>query len=128
MEADRPASILSPNGEGYCRYCRFVVGLDDGGLLDRHARGAILLSALAYGTEPVQPPACKGSGTLPPKITPYRSAKSAFKAVPRKTLCPRCLNEVRTEIGASGHRTYVRHHQRPGYICPLSGNWVVRVE
>lgn len=81
---DRPPSILSEWGEGYCRWCFFVVGLSHDGRLAQHSRGS-------NGASPHQ---CDGSGTKPPKITPYASRKAAFKTVARKMRCHECSREV----------------------------------
>lgn len=75
---------LSPWGEGYCRWCKFVVGLDYSGLLVPHVRGAQLQNQKA----------CDGSGTRPPKVIPYMSRKAAFKTVARKERCHECSREV----------------------------------
>lgn len=83
--ADRPPTILGPFGEGYCRVCRFVIGLDEYGLLDPHTRGG-------HGGLAARP--CKGSSRTPPKLTPYSSRLSAFRASPRKLDCPVCGQNV----------------------------------
>lgn len=83
--SDRPPTILSPHGEGYCRVCRFVVGLNESGLLDQHARGG-------HGYLAANP--CKGSGKTPPRLTPYSSRLSAFRSTPRKVDCPACGRNV----------------------------------
>ena len=80
----RPLSLY---GEGYCRWCHFVVGLDHYGLLVRHFRGG-------SGDELRGPRGCKGSGTKPPKVTPYMSRKAMFKTVGRKERCHVCNREV----------------------------------
>ena len=57
--SDRPPSILSEHGEGYCAVCRFVVGLDATGMLDFHSRGRY--------AEYAQPASgCKGGGKRRP--------------------------------------------------------------
>lgn len=71
---------LSPWGEGYCRYCHFVVGLTYDGQLAGHNRGAQLQSNSA----------CKGGGTRPPKVTPYASRKAAFTTKSEKVDCHVC--------------------------------------
>lgn len=75
---------LSPYGEGYCRHCRFIIGLTPKGLIERHQRGTSLGDSAD----------CKGSCTQPPKITPYASRKAAFKTVARKARCHECGREV----------------------------------
>ena len=81
-ESTRPASILSPHGEGYCRHCRFIIGLDADGFMDRHwyNRGV--------HTDDSKP--CKGSFRRPAVDTPYRSNLSIFKATPQYEACPVC--------------------------------------
>ena len=69
---------LSPYGEGYCRWCRFVVGLGPDGMLEPHSRGE----------------ECAGGGTRPPKVTPYSSKRSRFGTVQRKAFCYVCEQEV----------------------------------
>lgn len=81
---------LSPNGEGYCRWCHFVVGLDEEGKLDQHRRG------FARDWE-VSSKDCKGSGTKPPKVTPYASRKAAFRVGAPYAYCPLCKQQVKTE-------------------------------
>lgn len=81
---------LSPYGEGYCRWCHFVVGLDYAGMLAQHFRGAHGLTA-RQGAE-AKP--CGGSGTRPPKVTPHASRKAAFRAVARKEQCHVCKRET----------------------------------
>lgn len=76
----RPPTILGPYGEGYCRVCRFIEPLTDKGVIAEHGRA---------GAEP-----CKGSWKTPPKLTPYSSRLSAFKASPRKVECPLCARQV----------------------------------
>lgn len=77
---------LGPHGEGYCRVCRFVVGLTDQLVLEEHWRGK-------YATMGDGKP-CRGSYTRPPKVTPYASRKSAFRANATKVHCPVCRREV----------------------------------
>lgn len=77
----RPPSILSEHGEGYCRYCVFVVGLDPAGMLARHWRGQT-------ATE------CKGSGTRPPARTPLVSRKAMFRVTAKRVDCPTCKRSV----------------------------------
>lgn len=75
---------LSPWGEGYCRYCHFVVGLTYDGLLVFHSRGAQLHSDAV----------CKGGGTKAPKVTPHSSRKAAFTTKSEKVGCHVCGREV----------------------------------
>lgn len=89
----RPPTILSPYGEGYCRTCRFVIGLDHTGRLDQHTRA----NNTTWGDGPTN---CKGSGAPPPKLTPYASEKNRFKTVPRLVDCHICGREVKlTHVG-----------------------------
>lgn len=83
-------SILSPHGEGYCRACRFIEGLDPAGKLVEHHRGAHGLS-VRYGEASL---ACTGSGRLPGKVTPYASRLSAFRVSAPKALCSQCHEQI----------------------------------
>lgn len=73
----RPPSILSEHGEGYCRFCQFVVGLISTGELQPHSRNVL-----------VSPRECEGSYKKPPKVTPYYSRKAAFRTLAHKEVCP----------------------------------------
>lgn len=81
----RPPTILSEHGEGYCRWCHFVIGLDYSGMLASHVRGA---HGMANAKD------CDGSGTRPPKVTPYASRKAAFRSVARKEQCRFCKRDI----------------------------------
>lgn len=81
---ERPASILSEYGEGYCRLCQFVVGLDAAGRLLEHTRGN-------YGLGNRE---CEGGGGVPPRLTPYASRKAAFLVNPPKKRCRECGRRV----------------------------------
>lgn len=104
---DRPPTILSESGEGYCRTCRFVEGLGPDGLLLRHDRAP----------EPGAPRwPCPGTGTRPAKVTPYASRLSAFASSAKRYGCPECGQKV--PIRALDGRFSV-HAARPGGIfCP----------
>ena len=95
-------TILGPYGEGYCRYCRFVEGLDQYGLLNSHIRGAL---GRSY-TEDPKP--CKGSSRKPAKVTPYMSRLSVFVTRPRKVDCPQCGARVQLVTG-TGYQYLERH-------------------
>jgi len=104
---------LSPHGEGYCRWCFFVVGLTDRGLLEAHTRGIV-----SYGAAKT----CPGTDTRPPKNTPYASRKAAFKQTAPKAWCPVCKRFVPTKRQA-GTYLYAVHNFRPGIsaaLCPSS--------
>lgn len=97
--ARRP-TILSPYGEGYCRWCLFVVGLGPDGKLDWHQRG---------NADPYNAPAeCKGSGTRPPKVTPYASEKARFVTKSPVAWCESCKQYVPV-ARKSGGMVYTRH-------------------
>lgn len=81
---NRPPTILSPHGEGYCRKCRFVIGLDERGMIDAHSRGQGFIGVLP----------CGGGGACPPKLTPYSSRKSAFTSTAPVGTCPECQQGV----------------------------------
>ncbi len=101
-EVPRPPSILSPHGEGYCRHCRFVVGLGADGLMDTHQYNR----GLATGD--MKP--CKGSGKVPPRITPYAAELNKFKATARKVVCPTCEQTVTV-----GWMNQVSRHEVKGW-------------
>jgi hypothetical protein len=108
----RPPTILGPYGEGYCKHCRFVLGLDEYGLINNHVRGIG-----SYGqTQP-----CKGSGTRPPKQTPYASRSAAFKQVSQKVACPKCHRQV--AVLAEGARRYLAWHPLPHTATPCNGGY-----
>lgn len=97
-ESPRPATILSEFGEGYCRTCRFVVGLTEDGLIADHVRGQVMNWENDRRL-------CKGSGGRPPKVTPYSSTKARFRVTAEKVVCPVCLREV----PLNGDRVISRH-------------------
>lgn len=103
----RPPTILGEYGEGYCRFCHFVVALDRFGLLITHKRGVGSLL-----TEP-----CKGSGKRPPKVTPVTSRKAMFRTDPPRVRCELCGQDaVVTPLGAFG-----RHWHGPARLCENTG-------
>ena len=111
---------LSPWGEGYCRWCFFVVGLNYAGQLAEHHRGIA-----SYG----QSKPCPGSYTKPPKITPYSSRKAAFRLKAPDAWCPACKQFVQSTRQA-GDQVYARH-PAPGSItrlptCPYTMRLVER--
>lgn len=97
-EGPRPATILSPYGEGYCRQCRFIVGLGPTGLLDYHSRGNV------YGP----PTVCDGGGRRPAKVTPYMSRKSVFKVRIPDDYCRACKQTVPTTTHG-GQAVFAKH-------------------
>lgn len=97
---------LSPYGEGYCRACLFVVGLDHLGRLEAHSRNNSI-----YRDERQE---CKGSGAKPPKVTPYASRKAAFRVTAPDVWCPGC-KQWATSVPQHGIRVYAQHG------CALSG-------
>lgn len=112
---DRPPTILSPYGEGYCRWCQFVVGLTAGTrVLEQHYRGTY--------TEAweLAPQACKGSYTPPPKTIPYASEKAAFRCTPERRKCPECSKDVPVRW-AEGYLVYGFHLQAPCIPCSQRG-------
>lgn len=88
---DRPPTILSEYGEGYCRACRFIEPLNENGLIAFHGRGGV---------------ACDGIGARPPKVTPYASRLSAFRSKLETVRCPACGRTVRLLVDGRmvGHR------------------------
>lgn len=106
----RPATILSPYGEGYCKVCRFVEPLGPDGRIEEHFRS---------GDQEVgrAPAPCKGSWKRPPAVTPYRSTLSAFRLTARKAVCPRCSRTVSISPGRDPF--FLRHTAaKAGYtVC-----------
>lgn len=100
---NRPPSILSPHGEGYCSHCRFVIGLDKFGLMDGHSRGA-------NGAGEGKP--CPGSARRPAGRTPYASRLSMFRVTSPDTWCPECRQSVKT-TRRTGVQVYARHNFPP---------------
>jgi hypothetical protein len=110
-EGPRPATILSPYGEGYCRQCRFIIGLGPTGLLDYHSRGNV------YGP----PTVCDGGGRRPAKVTPYMSRKSVFKVRIPDDYCPGCKQVVATTT--HGGQTVYAKHSPPGVLPGEVREW-----
>lgn len=98
--------IIEP--EGYCAKCRFVVALDDDGLMSVHIRNSL---------HPFDSYRCDGSRKKPARDTPYRSKLSAFSTVPLKGRCPRCFSTVTLKMSG---RFYGRHYHA-GACCGGSG-------
>lgn len=109
---------LSPYGEGYCKACQFVIGLDCDGRVAQHWRGA---HGLMTSRE------CKGSGWKPPKVTPYSSRKAAFTANAPDVRCPECERVVRS-TAYGGAIVYAQHYPHPasGVKCPFSLRAIVK--
>lgn len=108
----RGPSILSEYGEGYCRWCQFIVGLSGDGLIMAHSRNTM-----------ISPRECKGSRTRPPKLTPYTSRKAAFKLRSQLAWCPQCRQWAPTSRYDRGW--YYARHQWSATICPGTGRQVV---
>jgi len=110
----REPSILSPYGEGYCRHCRFMVGLQANGLLDVHYRGRH--SHDRYGAE-LKP--CTGSDRQPAPAyrVPYWSRKSRFRYEPPVAECPVCRRSVRVMAYASSDTLLFLRHNNGQSIC-----------
>lgn len=102
-------SILSPHGEGYCRHCRFVLGLDYLGRLDYHVRGTVT----DYGHKGV-PEMCEGSGRKPAKVTPYYAAKNRFITRLAKVTCHVCGQRVNRRLD----KRYASHNGGDRTPCP----------
>lgn len=102
-------SILSPHGEGYCRACRFVVGLTEDGKMDHHMRGTVT----DYGHKGVAE-MCKGSFKRPAKVTPYAAAKNRFITRLAKVTCHLCGNRVNRRLDGR----YGSHNESGRLPCP----------
>lgn len=101
--------LLSPHGEGYCRTCRFVEGLDASGALEKHERS----KPATFGLERE---ACPGSGRRPRPI-PFSSRLAAFRTTPPRVTCPGCGRErVRVLRNGVGDRPWMERHPRTGGI------------
>lgn len=74
---DRPPTILSEHGEGYCRVCRFIEPLTELGVIAEHYRGQVPVGSVG-DRKP-----CKGSHMKPPRLTPYFSRLAEFRTVSR---------------------------------------------
>jgi hypothetical protein len=109
MPDPRPPTILGPHGEGYCKVCHFIVGLDRNGLLINHKRG---IDSIAGGI-------CKGSLKVPPKLTPITSKLAAFKTSAPVRRCPYCVEDV----SLTSLKTFSRHWSQPSVMCQGSGRF-----
>jgi hypothetical protein len=105
------SSILSPYGEGYCRHCRFIIGLDASGRLDKHIRGPVAASWDVSTRK-----ACKGGGRAPAKVTPYYSRLSMFRTRAKKDYCRGCQQQI--SIRHDG--TFELHATKDYVRCPGS--------
>lgn len=119
-------SILSPYGEGYCKVCRFIVGLGPDGLMDRHSRGRNLDRYSSNHNKP-----CKGSGRRPAPASrvPYWSRRSRFRYEAPVVRCPHCNQEAKVgALGGLDTLYFLRHqsHIRDGFggMCPMTGESV----
>lgn len=109
-------SILSPYGEGYCKACRFIVGLGPDGLLEGHTR----LDPESMHTGVRRP--CPGGFATPPKRIPFTAGKNRFRIRSKRTECPQCHQQVRVNTLTSGE--YIaRHTQTPwtAVVCDATG-------
>lgn len=78
--------ISSPHGDGYCKECHFVVGLEEDGLLEVHYRGASL--------QVYERAACPGSDTRPGRRQPKESRDAAFTTKGTHNTCKVCFRKV----------------------------------
>lgn len=108
---DRPPTILSEYGEGYCTRCRFVIGLTAQGRMVPHFRGRGLDAYNPSGKH------CDGSRRFPAKVTPYSSRKSAFRIRVSMDTCNDCGRRVEVVDGAL---TWHSIFQYGGEKCPGS--------
>ena len=109
--SDRPPTILSEYGEGYCTRCRFVIGLDARGRLCFHSRGKGLDTYNPEGGR------CDGTGRPPAKVTPYSSRKSAFRIRVSMDTCNDCGRRVEVVDGALAWHSIFQYG---GEKCPGS--------
>jgi hypothetical protein len=109
---------LSPHGEGYCRFCHFVEGLDASGRIEPHTRW----QGNNYGGTSEMAGPCKGSGRVPPKLTPHTSRLAAFRLTAEKLACPVCRRTlVLLADGRIPGHTTAAHTTTP---CP--GGWQLK--
>lgn len=101
---------LSPYGEGYCRTCQFIVGLDERGRLEKHWRGR---TGVCY--EP-DPPACSGGGKRPGRRVPYWTVRGRFYYDPWRAQCPACNQETKV-LPIAGGLYWGIHHTPSGVKC-----------
>lgn len=109
----RKPCLLSEFGEGYCRWCHFVVGLTRWGVMARHYRGRGLPQGEKH---------CPGSLKAPAKRTPYSSRKAAFRVTPRRVWCEECRRDVPTTY-LDRYWVYDRHRRPAPRLfgdCPHS--------
>lgn len=114
---------FAPLGEGYCAECRFIIPLDERGLLGEHSRGL-------HARESFEGPArlCPRSRRrpVPASRAPREARRSRFQYEPPTARCPECLAVVRTSMLSASYRPfYLRHPRRTGYgDCPMAGHEV----
>lgn len=99
-------SILSPYGEGYCKVCRFIVGLGPDGLIEEHTR-LDPESVHSVGRKP-----CPGGDRTPPKRIPYAAGKNRFLTRSKRVECPYCKRTVKVRSHSSG-QYYADHTTSP---------------
>lgn len=117
-------TLLSEYGEGYCKVCRFIVGLDEKGRLAVHTRGAAV--SARWGSTPNP---CKGSlrRPAPENRVPYRALKSIFRLTPAKGRCLSCGKTVKLARHYTDDSKYyaLRHPWENGLgVCDGTGETV----
>lgn len=106
--------IFSPHGDGYCKECHFVVGLEEDGLLEVHYRGA---SLKAYVREP-----CPGSDTRPGRRQPKESRNAAFTTKGTRNTCGVCFRKVTVRpAGPQSTYPYLAPHTTALHTSDMCG-------
>lgn len=112
-ETPRPPTILGEYGEGYCRVCHMIEPLDASGRIAHHFKG---FSA----HHDIGDYRCKGTGKVPPKLTPFASRLARFTRVAPLATCPVCREEVPLQPSSSRSGTMMARHfppDSPGVLC-----------
>lgn len=108
---------LSPFGEGYCRHCRFIIGLGPDGLLEEHRPGS---SAKRQEIWSESPAPCPGWGTRPGRRVPKESRNAAFTTKAERRICATCSREVPVRPGLRPGELYLSEHMYGDEACPDS--------
>lgn len=109
----RVPTILGEYGEGYCRECHMIEPLTSTGVLDLHFRGF----SAAHNIGDYR---CKGSGKVPPRLTPFTSRLAAFRRIAPLGTCPVCREEVPLQPSSSRSVTRMARHfppDNPNILC-----------
>lgn len=109
----RVPTILGEYGEGYCKVCHMIEPLTADGVLDLHFRGFSSACNIPEYR-------CKGSGKVPPKLTPFASRLAMFKRVAPLATCPVCREQIPVQPSSSRSVTVMARHfppDSPNVLC-----------